>query len=48
MDKKSEILGKGKKNSSKLRERTGNVYENKGPPRKTCEQSGNVVENKVT
>jgi hypothetical protein len=34
-----------KKNSSKLNERTGNVYENKGALWKTRKRSGNVYEN---
>ena len=37
-----------KENSLKLKERTGNVYENKGPLQKTRERSGNVIENKGT
>ena len=32
--------------SLKLTERTGNVYENKGPVWKGLERSGNVVDNK--
>jgi hypothetical protein len=36
------------KNSSKLNERSGNVYENKGPLWKTARRSWNVVENKGT
>jgi hypothetical protein len=39
---------KARENSLKLKERSGNVYENKGPLRNTRERSGNVVENKVT
>jgi hypothetical protein len=34
-DKKSFVAGGAKKNSSKLNERRGNVYENKGPLWKT-------------
>jgi hypothetical protein len=37
---------KQKENSSKLNERRGNVYENKGLVWKTRERSGNVYENK--
>ena len=36
------------RDSLKLRERSGNVYENKGSVWKTCERSGNVIENKGT
>jgi hypothetical protein len=36
------------KNSSKLKERSGNVYENKGEHWRTRERSGNVYENKGT
>jgi len=45
-DKKSVIAGEAKKNSSKMNERRGNLYENKGLPSKTRSQSGNVPENK--
>jgi hypothetical protein len=45
-DKESLLAGGAKRNSLKLNERTGNVYENKGPPLKTRERSGNVHENK--
>jgi hypothetical protein len=48
MDNKSAIGRERKKNSSKVKERRGNVYENKGPLWKTGWQSGNVVENKGT
>jgi hypothetical protein len=34
------------KNSSKLKEQSRNVYENKGSRWRTCERSGNVHENK--
>jgi hypothetical protein len=34
-DKKSVIAGETKKNSSKMNEQRGNVYENKGPLWKT-------------
>jgi hypothetical protein len=37
---------KGK--SLKLKERTGNVYENKGTVWKDWERTGNVIENKGT
>jgi hypothetical protein len=36
-----------KENSSKMTERRGNVYENKGPLGKIWEQSGNVIEKKT-
>jgi hypothetical protein len=39
---------KARENSLKLKERTGNVYENKGPLWKTRGRSGNVIENKGT
>jgi hypothetical protein len=45
-DKKSVIAGEAKKNSSKMNERRGNLYENKGPLCKIRSQSGNVYENK--
>jgi hypothetical protein len=45
-DNKSVIAGEEKKNSSKMNEQRGNVYENKGPLWKTRCQSGNVSENK--
>jgi hypothetical protein len=44
-DKKSVCRGEAKKNSSKLTEQCGNVYENKGPLWKTPGLSGNVYEN---
>jgi hypothetical protein len=47
-DKQSVSARELKENSSKLSERTGNVYENKGPLWKTSERSGNVIENKGT
>jgi len=37
---------KGKKNSSKVKERSGNVYENKGSAFEVPQQGGNVLENK--
>ncbi len=37
---------KERKNSSKMNERSGNVYENKGSAFKTRQRSGNVIENK--
>jgi hypothetical protein len=40
--------GERKKNSLKLNEQRGNVYENKGPLWKTDWQSGNVTENKAS
>jgi hypothetical protein len=43
-DKKSAAREGAKKNSSKLTERSGNVYENKGPLWKTWGRSGNVYE----
>jgi hypothetical protein len=36
-----------KENSSRMTERRGNVYENKGPLGKTRGKSGNVIENKA-
>jgi hypothetical protein len=46
---KSALSGVGTKaNSSKLNERTGNVYENKGPAWKTRGQSVYVFENAGT
>ena len=42
------LRGGRKENSSKLKERSGNVYENKGPLWKTCPESRNVIENKGT
>jgi hypothetical protein len=48
MDNKSVIGWERRKNSSKLNEQRGNVYENKGPLWKTGWQSGNVIENKGT
>jgi hypothetical protein len=45
-DKKSFVAGGSKKNSSKLNERSGNLYENKAPLWKTRGQSANVFENK--
>jgi hypothetical protein len=38
--------GKDKKSLSKVKERSGNVYENKGSAFHSPEQGGNVVENK--
>ena len=35
-----------RKNSSKMNDRRGNVYENKGPQWKTCARGWNVIENK--
>ena len=46
-DKKSVVAAEAKKNSSKLNERSGNVYENKGPLWKTRGRSRNVYEKKV-
>ncbi|MGA9056791.1 MAG: hypothetical protein WB763_09810 [Terriglobia bacterium] len=48
MDNKSATGRERKKNSSKVNEQRGNVYENKGPLWKTDWQSGNVIENKGT
>jgi hypothetical protein len=45
-DKKSVAAEEANKNSSKLNERRGNVYENKRPLWKTRRRSGNVYENK--
>jgi hypothetical protein len=45
-DKKFFLAGGAKKNSSKLNDQCGNLYENKGPLWKTRRQSANVVENK--
>jgi hypothetical protein len=45
-DKESVLAGEAKKNSLKLNERRGNVYENKGPLWKTRRLSRNVYENK--
>jgi len=39
---------KAKKVPQKWGEQTENVYENKGPARKTHPQSGNVIENEGT
>jgi hypothetical protein len=39
---------KARENSLKLEERSGNVYDNKGPLWKTRGRSWNVVENKGT
>jgi hypothetical protein len=47
-DTKSAIWPEARKNSSKLNELLGNVYENKGPLWKTWSRSGNVTENKGT
>jgi hypothetical protein len=47
-DKKSAVAGEAKENSSKLTERRGNLYENKGPVWKTWERSWNVYENTDT
>jgi hypothetical protein len=47
-DNKSGVAGEARKNSLKLTEQRGNLYENKGPLWKTGWQSGNVVENKGT
>jgi hypothetical protein len=46
IDNKSVIAGEAKKGSLKLTELSANVYENKGPLRKTRWRSGNVYENK--
>jgi hypothetical protein len=40
--------GEAKRNSSKMNERCGNVYENKGSLWKTWERGWNVYENKGT
>ena len=42
----SSLHGKQVNDSTKKTERTGNVYENKGPLWKTWERPGNVYENK--
>jgi hypothetical protein len=47
-DRKSVIAGEGKKNSLKLNERSGNVYENKRTLWKARERGKNVYENKYT
>jgi hypothetical protein len=47
-DNKSAVRGEARNNSSKMNERRTNVYENKGPLRRTSGQSRNVVENKST
>jgi len=39
---------KAEKHLTKLMERSGNLYENKGPVGKNLERSGNVYENKAT
>jgi hypothetical protein len=44
MDKKVVAAVPPKQNSSKMNERTGNLYENKEPPSKTRPQTGNVYE----
>jgi hypothetical protein len=46
VDKKSVVAAEAKVNSSKLKERSRNVYENKGPLWKTRERGRNVFENK--
>ena len=38
---------KKQEDSLKMQERSGNVYENKGPGFRSPEQSGNVVEKKI-
>ena len=48
MDTKSVIRSGMTEHASKLTERSGNVYENKGTVWKEPEQSGNVIENKGT
>jgi hypothetical protein len=48
MDNKSATGRERKKNSSKVNEQRGNVYENKGPLWKTGWKSGNVIENKAS
>jgi hypothetical protein len=45
-NKKSVFTGEPKKNSSKMNELSGDVYENKGPLWKTSGLSRNVYENK--
>jgi hypothetical protein len=45
-DKKSVIAGEAKKNSLKLNEQSGNVYENKGSLWKTRGRIGNLLEKK--
>jgi hypothetical protein len=45
-DKQSVVREGSKKEFFKFNERCRNVFENKGPLRKTYEQSGNVYENK--
>jgi hypothetical protein len=45
-DKKSLAPEEAKENSSKLNERRGNVYENKGPLWEAQGRSGYVYENK--
>jgi hypothetical protein len=48
MDEEPVLAKQAKRNSSNLRERSGNVHENKGPAWKIPERSGNVYENKGT
>jgi hypothetical protein len=40
------LLGKEERNPLKLKERSGNVYENKGPLWESPERSWNLFENK--
>jgi hypothetical protein len=47
-DNKSVVAAEARKNSLELNERSGNVFESKGPPWKTRKRSGNVFENKAT
>jgi hypothetical protein len=46
-DKKSVIAGEAKKNSSKMNEQCGNLYENKGPLWKTHSQAGMSMKTKL-
>jgi len=47
-DSKSESGRETKKEFLKMKEQSGNVYENKGPLWKTGWQSGNLIESKGT
>jgi hypothetical protein len=47
-DNKSVGVGEAKKNSPELNERSGNVFENKGPLWKNGQRSWNVYDNKCT
>ena len=46
MDKEPVLEEEERKNSLKMNDRCGNVYENKGPAFSSPFRSGNVIENK--